>query len=416
MARERYSNPDSPGGDGKEPGFDPEATSPYVSLAAAEVAEDAADPDVTDEAGGIIFHCDTDGSTDTAFATIGGWTTDATHPITIQVDSANRSAGVWDASKYHIIVDAEDGIYLQEDHIRLVGVQVANTNAGASDDVVYIFSVLAGGTIHVNHCIIKGCVANAATDGICYQDGDGDFSCYNNIIYNFDNSAAGYGINSSAANTYAYNNTIYDIRQPLRQAAGTFIAKNNICNNVGLQTFVGTMDAKSARNITDYAPTAFEWAGTAVDSGTCDDTGANKILDGDQNFLTTCKVGYIVKNTTDTTFTYITAVDGNGELTVNDDIFVDTETYEISENFFKDVDFATAGSDFHLAATETIAIENGEDLDPDDDELLNVTDDIEGDTRDTDTPDIGADEYVGEEPPETIVPQIQYLRNMGVIA
>ena len=43
MARERYSNPDSDGGDGTTEATTGEFAA-YVSLAAAEVAEDAADP------------------------------------------------------------------------------------------------------------------------------------------------------------------------------------------------------------------------------------------------------------------------------------------------------------------------------------------------------------------------------------
>jgi hypothetical protein len=181
----------------------------------------------------------------------------------------------------------------------------------------------------------------------------------------------------------------------IRRGAGTCVAKNNIFNGTMTRTFNNPTDmsAASARNITSQTPDAYAWIGTAVDSGTCDATEANKLHDGDQNFQTTCKVGYIVKNTTDDTYTYITAIVDDGELTVNDDIFVSGETYEISENFYRSVTFENqGGSDYHLDAAETIAMDNGEDLDPDGDGYLNITDDIDGDARDSSTPDIGADE------------------------
>ncbi|GAG45351.1 unnamed protein product, partial [marine sediment metagenome] len=68
---------------------------------------------------------------------------------------------------------------------------------------------------------------------------------------------------------------------------------------------------------------------TAVDSGTTDGDGASKLIDAGQNFETTCDVGYVVNNTTDSTSTYITAVDDDDNLSLNDDIFDLGENYEI---------------------------------------------------------------------------------------
>ena len=57
-------------------------------------------------------------------------------------------------------------------------------------------------------------------------------------------------------------------------------------------------------------------------------------------------------------------------------------------------------SDFHLDSNDTEAMNKGVDLNPDPDGHLTITDDIDGDTRPNgaNTWDIGADEYVAEEP------------------
>jgi hypothetical protein len=53
----------------------------------------------------------------------------------------------------------------------------------------------------------------------------------------------------------------------------------------------------------------------------------------------------------------------------------------------------SGGDDYHLDVTDTEAIEQGEDLYPDSDGNLNITDDIDNGARDSGTPDVGADEY-----------------------
>jgi len=69
-------------------------------------------------------------------------------------------------------------------------------------------------------------------------------------------------------------------------------------------------------------------------SGTADGTTADHLIDSGTNFVTSGVVaGDRVKNTTDTTYAYVTVV-ANGDLTLDGDIFVDTETYEIKKARF----------------------------------------------------------------------------------
>ena len=64
-------------------------------------------------------------------------------------------------------------------------------------------------------------------------------------------------------------------------------------------------------------------------SGTTDGTTSDKLVDSGASFEDEVAVDMVVKNTTDTTTTYITAIDSDTVLSLNDDIFVSGEGYEI---------------------------------------------------------------------------------------
>ena len=68
-------------------------------------------------------------------------------------------------------------------------------------------------------------------------------------------------------------------------------------------------------------------------SGTATSTLANHLVDSGGPF-TADMVGHRVKNTTDATFTYITAYNSATDVTVQDNIFVSGETYEIKNSKF----------------------------------------------------------------------------------
>ena len=68
---------------------------------------------------------------------------------------------------------------------------------------------------------------------------------------------------------------------------------------------------------------------SVVDSGTTTATTANKLVDATQNFLTTVRIGDIVKNTTDSTSATVTAIDSNTILSISADIMASGENYQI---------------------------------------------------------------------------------------
>jgi len=67
---------------------------------------------------------------------------------------------------------------------------------------------------------------------------------------------------------------------------------------------------------------------TTPNAGTADATEANKLHDADGGFVAT-DVGKIVHNTTDDTYTEVTAYVDGGELTLRDNIFVSGEAYDL---------------------------------------------------------------------------------------
>ena len=66
-----------------------------------------------------------------------------------------------------------------------------------------------------------------------------------------------------------------------------------------------------------------------VDSGTTTSTTADKLVQTGQNFVSTVTVGDIIHNTTDGTFTTVTAVDSNTSLSLDDDIMATSEAFVI---------------------------------------------------------------------------------------
>lgn len=66
-----------------------------------------------------------------------------------------------------------------------------------------------------------------------------------------------------------------------------------------------------------------------IAAGTTTATTANKLVDSSQQFDEIAAVGMSIKNTTDTTYTTISAVDSASTLSLNDDIMVSGETYII---------------------------------------------------------------------------------------
>lgn len=90
-----------------------------------------------------------------------------------------------------------------------------------------------------------------------------------------------------------------------------------------------------------------------VTSGTTTATTATKLVDSAQNFLSTVSVGDLVRNTTDSTFALVTAVDSDTTLSVDADVFPITKNYVI-ENRLPAKSFLIDGISFQRGGYEVV--------------------------------------------------------------
>jgi hypothetical protein len=344
----------------------------------------------------------TTGVADTTAVVIDGWDTDATHFIKVWTDPAEnyRHQGKWDESKFRLSSAPGSGgpITINTPYARLDGLQAEYIGTGNSRSIIYI---TATGTreIYVSNSVIRNSSSGTGSVGI-YTGGAGSnfIKVYNNVIYGF-NGTGGEGIfsGSNGLTGYFYNNTIYNCITGMDLgSSGTTYLKNNIVQN-STTPYSGSFSASSTNNITNLAPSANIIFGTAADSGTTTSTVANKLVESGQNFLTTVKTGMVIKNTTDTTYTYVTAVDSDTQLSVANDIMPTGKAYTIYTNMYGSPTFAdTYNNDYHLDSSDTVAKNKGANLFAD--ANIAVTTDIDNNARQNSatTFDIGADENVAK--------------------
>ena len=132
----------------------------------------------------------------------------------------------------------------------------------------------------------------------------------------------------------------------LANKALTWIGWESNTPNTGINftsTFTGTFSKGATTGADGYdgqsmyrainslvAPTP----ATSRSSGTTTSTTASKLVDSGADFVTDAvQVGDVVTNSTDTTHSYVTAVDSATTLSLNDDIFVSGENYDVSGGY-----------------------------------------------------------------------------------
>lgn len=345
---------------------------------------------------------DWSGGADTTAVTIHNYiTSQGTCYLNIYTATAARHKGVYSTNYYVLNNQITVGNF--DDNTgdcRIDGLQILCNWADDWKHAINCNGYHQNLKFYISNCLIKS-TGNNNTFGIYVQDANNQnvsTFCWNNIIYGFNNATQNFAINACRGGFRAFNNTIYG------NNVGIFIAttvaqaylKNNICNgNTTDYSDTGSkIYATSTHNLSEdtTAPLA-----AVADSGTCDGDTANHLIDSDQNFLTTVKVGMRVKNTDATTYANVTAVNSDSDLTLSSDLCPNgNENYTIYAAYVSAaVTFVneTAGSeDFHLGSTDTAAIGKGANLYAD---TPAITTDIDGEARPNDTTfDIGADEYV----------------------
>ncbi len=224
---------------------------------------------------------------------IGGWTTHSQNYLRIytpfkesEVGITQRHKGVWDDSKYSLVVLAENNyeyaFAVGDEHVRIDGLQISIAND--------IYNSCGGINIHnmnsnpdAEHYISNNIIKNIFTEtvstyscrGIGLWNHASTYYVWNNIIYDFDgpdyrnHAMYGGGIGSTR---YIYNNTMYNNQSGIDfYDDGITIAKNNIFQSGEVfsgQGFDRVYHLDSDNNISDIvsdAPNAtFSTAATTV--------------------------------------------------------------------------------------------------------------------------------------------------------
>lgn len=223
----RYVNAASSGGDGTTNATSG-ANAAYASLSAWDAAEQT--NLVTDGDTHLVW-CE--GSTDdTTLCTVDGWTTDATHFITIKTAGAHRHAGVWDGSAFVIDTGTNTlGLQILDGHTVVDGLQI---NVGRTSGVTVVLSP-EGSDAPVT--LINNICRYDATGSIVKGIQDGS-TAWNHIVANnlvYDMSGDGMFFRGDVADMAVYNNTIVGCAVGLhaRDTGGTatITAKNNLIFN-----------------------------------------------------------------------------------------------------------------------------------------------------------------------------------------
>ena len=340
---------------------------------------------------------DDDGALTDAF-TIDGSTTSADYYMFVTAPVGERHNGTV-ASGFKITKNAQI-LNMADDFVKVTFLIFSMTGDPDVVSCVTASDALGYGDIFTNNIIYgTGAFTQRRPVGFSCERRRADAMRFlNNIVYGFTTSSVnkGYGFwqsQSPVGTIYVDNNTIYGCDYGFYFSYPAEL-KNNISYNNSTADYNGSVNATSSNNLSKDATAPLA---VTADSGTCDSDSANHLIDSDQNFLTTVKVGMRVKNTTDTTYGYVTAVNSDSDLTLNTDLCPDgNEAYTIYKAFIGTLTFTntTAGSeDFHLVSGDTSAIDYGLDLAT---TPAGVQFDIDNYDRDTEavTWDIGADEYI----------------------
>jgi len=177
------------------------------------------------------------GVSDTAAVTISGLTTDATHYLYIYTTAAARHAGVWSTSKYNLSVSNVIALDIEQDYVRIDGLQVSQTPNSYDQHVIYAYRAICW----ISNCIIKAGKNNDHRQAGVFSYLDSEIYIWNCIIYNFGNASSDYnsaivieGTESYPATGNVYNSTLIGGVHGLTGFYVTLTAKNVYARGSGV--------------------------------------------------------------------------------------------------------------------------------------------------------------------------------------
>ena len=357
-----------------------------------------------DECALVIELYDDDGDlTGDQTALGGGLTLDADNNLTLTAPSAERHDGIEGGATIHYTTSADNSyiLFMSSDYVTVEWLHIILTINTGSRGMASIRSTTNNrSNFYIYNNLIQ-MIDGGGDNGTgilqtSSSNGTGGMEVYNNIIWDWvcDTGATidctCLSFNNDFGQNRVYNNTCFNSDDAWEITnASSMVVSNNLSVDCGNSCYFGSVSSSSTNNACNDDQCVY---GATFSTGTITSTSANKLIDSGATFQTDgVEDDSAVWDTTDSCETYVTNVDSETQLTLNDDCFTGTENYSVYKNFFVDPTFENeASDDFHLASTDTKLIDRGADLGTE----ANV--DIDGRDRDSegDTWDIGADEFV----------------------
>jgi hypothetical protein len=179
------------------------------------------------------------------------WTTGPNNYIRIyapylpdEVGVSQRHNGTYTTSGYRLEDTNGNCLILQNDYIRVEGIQFRVLGASSADtNALWIENTGASSDFRISDCIFWGITTTAygACDGIEVIAGTGGtVRIWNNIFYNFTQpSSAAIDMNDSAFTFYVYSNTAAYCNTGIGAVSGNVTAINNLVQNCTTANFSG---------------------------------------------------------------------------------------------------------------------------------------------------------------------------------
>jgi len=243
-------------------GTDVAATHHFLTAGAALAHLKSDHPDLTADNGsggaGFVGIEISITSAETAVFNVVGLTTSAACYLRVYTTPAARHAGVWSNSKHRIAVSEDGALVIQEDYVRLDGLQLSSVRDTASGDAVY---TNVGADLRVSNCLIKVTGGNTYYHiGLDCSVAPGAIFVWNTVVYvasTNGNTVGIYAPTGGAATLSVYSCAVKSGAYGIyRAGTGTITAKNTYCSGTAGNAFNGTITKTNCASSGTEAGTA----------------------------------------------------------------------------------------------------------------------------------------------------------------
>jgi hypothetical protein len=228
-----YADKDSAGGNGTTNALSG-ANAAFASLAALVASRAAANSNLVTSntiEEWIVDSTHANHTADTTKVTVTGFTTDATRYIYIHTPAASRHVGIWDDTKYRLVVTDDDAMLIREDYVRVDGLQLSTVTPTANYRNCVNFDNLTATTnaVWISNSICKGHgSATYRMSGIYNAANNVNGYFWNDLIYNLGSEeySSGFTIGAASSTFNIYSTTIISATYGIRISDGVIVAKN----------------------------------------------------------------------------------------------------------------------------------------------------------------------------------------------